>query len=135
MSSAIHLHAFVVPESDIDQLGHANNVAYLRWTQEAAIAHSSARGWTPEKYREHGVTWVARSHEIRYKRPAMQDDALVIRTWVDSFGPASCQRKYKITRAVDGAILAEAMTEWAYVHLESGRPKRLPEVLATAFEA
>ena len=25
--------------SDIDQLGHVNNVTYLRWVQDAAVAH------------------------------------------------------------------------------------------------
>ena len=132
MSTTYH-HEFVVPESDIDEQGHANNVAYLRWTQDAAVAHSSHRGWTPEQYREHGVTWVARSHEIRYRRPAMEGDAIIVRTWVDSFGPASCMRRYEITRAGDGTILAEAVTEWAYIHLETGRPKRLPEELVDAF--
>ena len=41
MSSA--LPAFELPititSADIDQLGHVNNVAYLRWVQEAAEAH------------------------------------------------------------------------------------------------
>jgi acyl-CoA thioester hydrolase len=132
---AIYLHELIVPESDIDLQGHANNVAYLRWTQDAAVAHSASTGWTSEKYREYGVTWVARSHEIRYKHAAMQDDALVVRTWVESFRPASCLRKYEVTRSGDGKLLAEAMTEWAYVDLGSGRPKRVPDELAAAFKA
>ncbi|MFN7778573.1 MAG: acyl-CoA thioesterase [Betaproteobacteria bacterium] len=39
----------VGPES-IDILGHANNREYLRWMEEAAIAHSTARGWPMERY-------------------------------------------------------------------------------------
>ena len=31
---AVQVHA-----SDIDELGHVNNVTYLRWIQEVAIAH------------------------------------------------------------------------------------------------
>ena len=54
---------------------------------------------------------------------------------VESFRPASCLRKYEVTRTGDGKLLAEAMTEWAYVDLESGRPKRVPDELAAAFKA
>ena len=28
-----------VQEADIDQLGHVNNVVYVRWVQDAAVAH------------------------------------------------------------------------------------------------
>ena len=28
-----------IEPADIDQLGHVNNVTYLRWVQEAAVAH------------------------------------------------------------------------------------------------
>jgi acyl-CoA thioesterase FadM len=102
---------------------------------ERRPSFETLRGWTSEKYREYGVTWVARSHEIRYKHASMQDDALVVRTWVESSRPASCLRKYEVTRSGDGKLLAEAMTEWAYVDLGSGRPKRVPDELAAAFKA
>ena len=31
-----------VMPADIDQLGHVNNVVYLRWVQDAAVAHWTA---------------------------------------------------------------------------------------------
>ncbi|MGH9655493.1 MAG: acyl-CoA thioesterase, partial [Bryobacteraceae bacterium] len=37
------VHTFELPISvsaaDIDQIGHVNNVSYLRWVQDAAVAH------------------------------------------------------------------------------------------------
>ena len=30
---------FSVAPGDIDELGHVNNTVYVRWVQEAAIAH------------------------------------------------------------------------------------------------
>ena len=31
--------AIAIEPSDIDQLGHVNNVTYLRWVQDVAVAH------------------------------------------------------------------------------------------------
>jgi acyl-CoA thioester hydrolase len=123
-----------VPGSDIDRQGHVNNVAYRRWAQDAAVAHSTAVGWDALRYHKAGVSWVVRSHEIRYKRPAVLDDAITVLTWIATFRNASCERRYEITRTEDGIILAEAVTEWAFVDLESSRPKRIPTELASSFK-
>jgi acyl-CoA thioester hydrolase len=32
-------HSFRVSPDEIDEQGHVNNVAYLRWIQEVAVAH------------------------------------------------------------------------------------------------
>ena len=46
-------HKFVVSPSDIDQLGHVNNVVYLRYAQDAAVAHwhAAVRLGTPAESR------------------------------------------------------------------------------------
>ena len=44
-------------DDEIDEHGHANNVRYVAWMQSAAVAHSSAQGWTPQRYRELGSGW------------------------------------------------------------------------------
>ncbi|HQU47038.1 MAG TPA: acyl-CoA thioesterase, partial [Pirellulales bacterium] len=82
---AIYEHHHVVRPDEIDELGHANNLAYLRWLQDAAVAHSAVQGWPAEAYRKLGLGWVVRSHEITYERPALPGDAVVVRTWVASF--------------------------------------------------
>ena len=35
-----------VGKESIDVLGHTNNKEYLRWMEEAALAHSDSLGWT-----------------------------------------------------------------------------------------
>ena len=45
-----YLHT--VTREDIDDLGHAGNYHYIRWMQHAAVAHSTANGWPPERYDE-----------------------------------------------------------------------------------
>ena len=48
-------HAIEVGEGDIDMLGHASNIAFLRWIQESAIAHSTAMGFDVDAYRRMGA--------------------------------------------------------------------------------
>ena len=56
--------AITITPEDIDELGHVNNVVYLRWVQETAVAHWRAAA-TPAQQAE--VVWVVVRHEIEYK--------------------------------------------------------------------
>ncbi len=131
---AIYEHPVTVVPQDIDRLGHVNNLAYIAWMQAAALAHSSAQGWPPQRYEASGLGWVVRSHQIKYLQPAFLDDGVVIRTWVAGMKRASSMRTYKILRAADRALLASAATEWAFVDLASGTIRRIPPELIRAFE-
>ena len=122
-----------VSREDIDDLGHAGNFHYIRWMQHAAIAHSAANGWPPERYDELGAGWVVRSHQITYLKPALEGDELVIRTWVENMKPATSLRRYDICRR-DGTLLARAETDWAFVNYSRQRAVRIPATVAESFE-
>lgn len=121
-----------VSQEDIDDLGHAGNYHYVRWMQHAAIAHSTANGWPPERYDELGAGWVVRSHQITYLKPAFEGDALVIRTWVANMKPATSLRRYEICLS-SGTVLARAETDWAFVNYSKQKAVRIPQDVARAF--
>jgi acyl-CoA thioester hydrolase len=121
----------VSPE-DIDDLGHAGNYHYVRWLQHAAVAHSTANGWPPERYDELGAGWVVRSHHIDYLKPAFEGDDLIIRTWVENMKPATSLRRYQI-QLQDGTLLARAETDWAFVNYARQRAVRIPAMVAECF--
>ncbi len=121
-----------VVDADIDDYGHANNVAYVRWLQEVAFAHSEAVGLDLEGYRRLGGVFFVRRHEVDYLRPALRGDRLELRTWIDSAMAAKCTRATEI-RAADGALVATARTTFGYVDLASGRPIRIPDAVRAAF--
>lgn len=131
--SKIFEYALTVPQSAIDENGHANNIEYVRWMQEAAVAHSTERGWTNSRYDELGAAWVARSHHIEYLRPAFAGEELVVQTWVADFHRLRSKRRYLIRRADDRKILARAETEWVFIDRNSGRPCSVPKELASSF--
>jgi acyl-CoA thioester hydrolase len=122
-----------VTPKEIDWLGHANNLAYLAWMQDAAVAHSSAQGWNRERYHGEGVVWVARSHSIDYLRPAVVGDIIAVETWVSSLGKASSVRRYDIWRGQKDELLATAETNWALINLQTRRPTRIPSVIRESF--
>ncbi len=129
----VYFHPHPVEPAEIDDLGHANNIAYVAWLQAAAVAHSAAQGWPPERYRALGQGWVVRSHWIEYLQPAFAGDRAVVETWVATMKKVTSLRRYRIVRAGDGQLLATAETNWAFVDLASGKPARIPPELAAAF--
>ena len=131
---AVYEYSLVVGPDDIDELGHASNVAYVSWMQSAAIAHSTAQGWPPEAYVALGAGWVVRRHEIDYRRPAVVGDRLAVRTWVATMEKVSSQRQYEIRRCGADEQLAAAVTQWAFVDYATGKPRRIPAQLANSFE-
>ena len=120
------LQTSVTPE-DVDELGHASNLVYLRWVLEAAVAHSRAAGLGPAEYVARGQVFVVRRHEIEYFRSAMPGDALAVETRVTAFLAATSERQTVIRRASDSLVLACARTRWAFVTQASGRPVRIPD--------
>jgi acyl-CoA thioester hydrolase len=124
-----------VPPEAIDANGHVSNLEYLRWMQDAAVAHSDAVGWTAERYRALGGTWVVRGHRIEYRQPAFAGQELVVQTWVTGFSRVQSQRRYRVWRPADRVVLATGETDWVFLDLAKGRPRSIPEELTASFPA
>jgi acyl-CoA thioester hydrolase len=122
-----------VGDDEIDEQGHANNVAFMAWLQAAAIAHSAALGWTAQRYRELGKGWVVRSHTIEYLRPALAGEKIVVETHVADMKKVTSLRVYRVIRSADRQLLAKAETNWAFIDYTTGRPTRIPAEIAHAF--
>ncbi len=131
--SEIFRHEIVVVPGDIDVLGHASNITFVRWIQDSALAHSAAVGLDVGAYKELGAVFVVVRHEIDYARPALVDDVLEARTWVTSVMAAKCLRATEIARKADGQILAKGITTWGYIEIATGRPKRIAPSIRAAF--
>jgi acyl-CoA thioester hydrolase len=130
---AIYEHRLTVPPEAIDGQGHVNNLEYVRWMQEAALAHSAAHGWPSARYRELGAGWVVRSHKIEYLQASFAGDEIVVYTWVADFRKIRSLRKYKMVRLGDGATVALAETDWAFIGYEHRVPRRIPPEVSEAF--
>ena len=128
----VFCYKLVVPAEAIDGNNHVNNLQYIRWTLQAAIAHSDYNGWPIERYRSIEAGWVVRSHNFTYFRPGFFDDEIVVKTWVSEMAKVRSKRKYLITRPSDSHILCRGETEWAFVN-DNGRPVAIPSELFDSF--
>ena len=108
-----------VEPADIDQLGHVNNVTYLRWVQDIAIAHWTA---TASEEDQKKFLWIVLRHEIDYKQPALEGDTVLARTWVGSATRLRFERHTELLRHSDRTVLAQARTVWCPIDLETRRP-------------
>lgn len=125
---------FEVTDNDIDPLGHASNIAYVRWVQDVAIAHSAAVGLDFAAYGELGGIFVVRRHIIDYLRPVLRGERLEARTWICSVMGAKVERATELLRGADGSVVvAKATTTWGFVDRMSGRPTRIPDSVKEAF--
>ena len=111
---------FPVAAADIDELGHVNNVVYLRWVQEIAVAHWRAAA--PADLQAE-VVWVVLRHEIDYKRPARAGDQ------VHRPHLGGGRDRFPL-RALHGVrprprrpeVLAQARSVWCPLNARTGRP-------------
>lgn len=119
-----------VEPTDIDLLGHVNNIVYLRWVQEVAIAHWNSL--TTEGQRE-TILWVVVRHEIDYKHPARLGESVIARTWVGAAHGLHFERLTELYRASDRELLAKARTLWCPIDRRTGRPHRVPAEIRALF--
>jgi acyl-CoA thioester hydrolase len=129
---SIYRFNITVPPESVDANRHVNNVAYVHWMQDAAIAHASASGCT-EMTKAIGATWVARTHHIEYLSPAFGGDVITVMTWVADFRKVRSLRRYKFVRPADRKVLARGETDWVFVDAATGRPRAIPAEIRNTF--
>ncbi|SKC62597.1 acyl-CoA thioesterase [Ohtaekwangia koreensis] len=97
MSSKPFEHLITVTTHDIDELGHVNNVVYVRYIQEVAAAHWNAIASAELKAK---YLWIVLRHEIDYKNPSFLNDVIQGTTWVGESHGAKFERFVKLVRAI-----------------------------------
>jgi acyl-CoA thioester hydrolase len=124
--------SITVPSDVVDMLGHVNNIEYVRWIQDVAVAHSTAVGFAWERYVQLGAAFVIRKHVVEYLRSAHAGETLTIATWVRDATRIAAQRATEITNAA-GELVVQAETTWVWVSLATRRPERMPQEIRDAF--
>src|SRR5688572_13039920 len=124
-TNPIYCHEFSVPAGAVDANGHVNNVSYVQWMQDVAVAHFEFIGGT-DPMRALDATWVVRSHNIEYLLPAFAGERIEVRTWVADIRRVRSLRRYRFVRISDGELLVRGETEWVFVDAKTGRPLAIP---------
>ena len=133
MSSVFDLKIEVKPEH-IYVLGHVNNVVYVQWMQDVASAHIETLGVGLDQYLEMKHAMVAVEHHVQYRKAAMLDDDVILRTWLYEINALYSFRQYAFFNAKDQSLLFTGNTKWACIEIASGRPKRMSPTFIQAYQ-
>jgi acyl-CoA thioester hydrolase len=132
LTGPVFSYEFVIPKSALDENGHANNVMYVQWMQDAAVQHYQAMGGT-DPTQAIGATWVVRSHLVEYLRPAFEGQRIRVSTWVANLRRVRSLRRYRFVRVSDQQLLVRGETDWVFVDAKSGAPRAIPAEVAGLF--
>ena len=122
-------HSFRVDAADIDAQNHVNNVAYVRWIQDAAIAHWSSATTAIQRKT---LTWIVTRHEIDYKKPAFENEEITVTTWVGEPTRVSWERFTEINRGE--VLLVKARSVWCLIDRETLKLARITAELKEIFK-
>ena len=116
--------------TDLDPLGHVNNVAYFDYLQEARIGLLKDIGLVKAE----SFAQVVVKQEISHLRPLLPSaQPLVVETWVEGLRNSSYTVRYRIIDE-SGDVAAVASTVCAVVDPDSGRPIRIHDELRALLE-
>src|ERR1700722_7571395 len=115
--------------ADFDENGHVNNIVYVRWVQEMAMAHWRFRA---SQEAQRSWTWVVLRHEIDYRRPLLPGEKAQARTWVGARSGPRFVRYVRID-GPHGEVCAPVVSVWGLINLTTRRPTRVPDALVEAF--
>ena len=116
--------SLVVRTYECDSYGHVNNANYLNYLEYARYEMLRDIGFDYPKAVNDGYGIFVARIEIDYKKPAVTDDNLTIKSRPLKKGAVSGTIIQQIFRGVE--ILAEAKVTWAFVD-SKGIPVKIPE--------
>lgn len=126
--------AIKVDHTDIDELGHANNAAYVRWLERCAWRHSESLGLGVADYQTLDRAMVVLRHEIDYLAAAYLDDQVLVATWItESDKKLRLIRHFQIIRAADEVTLLRARSTFVCIELGTGKARRMPAIFVETY--
>ncbi len=119
-----------IEPADIDELGHVNNIVYLRWAQEIAIAHWRSRAsaeWLTQ------YVWVVARHEVDYRAALMLGDEAEARTHVAAEPKGATWARYVEIGKSGAPASAKIVSHWVLLDAATRRVKRVPMEIVARF--
>src|SRR5262249_22321891 len=112
--------------AEVDRMGFLHHSNYLVYFEQGRTELLRSQGYSYRDLEDRGFLLVLTRIQVRYKRPALYDDLLTLRTTVVRTTLVKIEHRYELLR--DGLVLAEGETTLGCVDRE-GRGEPLPEIL------
>ena len=119
-----------VSKNDLDDLNHVNNVIYVHWVQEIAKEH-----WKSLVSNEiiKNYYWVLLEHQIKYLNPALLNDKIMIKTYIEKTEGIRSNRIVEIYNRNNDKLLVKSKTIWCLINAKTNKPNRITDEIRKAF--
>ncbi|MGH7805540.1 MAG: acyl-[acyl-carrier-protein] thioesterase [Candidatus Binatia bacterium] len=121
-----------IAHHEVGAFGEVRPSAILRTLQEAAIEASTAAGFSAEWYLGAGTQWIVRRTALRIDDALRGGETVAVTTWVADFRRVLSRREYAIAGG-DGRPIANGWSDWVYLDVTRGRPKKVEPQMIEAF--
>jgi acyl-CoA thioester hydrolase len=121
-------HSFIVNSTHLDEKNHVNNVVYVQWIQDVAVAHwrNIVSQDIQTKY-----SWILLKHEIDYKQQSFENDEITATTWVGKATKVTCERFTEIKRGE--TLLVKAKSLWCMIDFDNKKPAKINDEIRQKF--
>ena len=119
--------------AETDKMGIVYYANYLVWFEVGRTDFLRERGLSYREMEADGLSLPVVEVACAYRRPALYDDELEVRTTGALLSPVRVRFEYQVVRPADAATVAEGHTVHASLD-RSGRPARLPARARQVFE-
>ena len=121
--------------ADVDQLGHVNNMVYLRWYEEARMRYFELVGLAA-LHRHEGKGPILARTEVDYLAPVEYPDTLLVSTRAARVGNSSFTLETAIHAERMGRLVSRGRFVIVVVDYANGGAKtRVPETVRAAMRA
>ncbi len=117
--------------AETDAQGVVYHANYIVWFEVARGEYCRTVGYPYLAIEREGYGFMVTDLSVKYLSPAYYDDEIVIKTWIEKTGRASCIFGYQIYNKTTGKICVEGMSKHASVSREGKLVRLSPELYAT----
>jgi acyl-CoA thioester hydrolase len=118
---------------DLDFGGVVNNIAYLRWMEDARTRLIDGSPLPLERLMELRTLPVVRHTTVEYRQPLLVGDWAELRVTLAEQGRSAWTMDFRFIRLRDGAEVVTGRQHGCFVHLDRLRPVSAPQALRDHF--
>jgi len=115
---------------DTDSGGVVYYANYLKFMERARTEMLRSLGFEQDQLiKEQGVIFAVHSLSVKYKKPAVFNDKLLVKTKISHCAKASLDFVHTIVRASDKTELCLGDVKVACINVEKFTPRMIPEIM------
>jgi acyl-CoA thioester hydrolase len=127
-----HVERIPIRWSDMDAMGHVNNVTYFRYMEQARISWIDRLMPARDAWSKTGI--VIANASCNYKRAITYPGTVEVKLYVGTPGGASVPTYYELRVDDDPVPYADGSAVVVFIDMTSQKSKRIPEAIRARLE-